>query len=222
MMRTTSNTSSQVFQLSDLYIHIKDKIKKRLREFEEIWKNSDDKKLFEELVFCLLTPQTKALDCDRAVKILKENGLLLQGKKNEISKSINFIRFKNHKAEYIVESRQLFFKDGKSNLREFLNSIKDEKKLREELVKKIKGFGLKEASHFLRNIGLSKNLAIIDRHILKCALKYKIIKKIPKTISKKTYLKIEKKLIDFSQKINISINELDFLFWYDSNKYFFK
>lgn len=221
MMRTSS-ISSQDFPLFNLYNSIKDKIEKRLKEFEEIWESGSDEKLFEELVFCLLTPQTKALDCDKAVKILKENNLLFLGKKEKISKKINFIRFKNHKAEYIVLAREFFFKNGKGFLRDFLNSFDDEKILREELVKKIKGLGLKEASHFLRNIGISKNLVIVDRHILRCALKYKIIKKIPKTISKKIYYEIEEKILNFSKKINIPPNQLDFLFWYDSNNYFFK
>ncbi|MEJ5165694.1 MAG: N-glycosylase/DNA lyase [Thermoanaerobaculia bacterium] len=218
----TSNTSSRVCHLFNLYNSIKDKIESRLGEFEEIWEKGDDKRLFEELVFCLLTPQTKALDCARAVNLLKEKNLLFYGREEAISKTINFIRFKNHKADYIVRARELFFKDGKGSLGNFLNSFEDEKKLREELVKKIKGLGLKEASHFLRNIGRSENLIIIDRHILKCALRYKIIRKIPKNISKKNYLEMEKKILKFSRKYNIPPNHLDFLFWYDSNGYFFK
>lgn len=221
MMRTSS-ISSQVCHLFNLYKEIKDKIEIRLQEFKKIWEEGKDKELFEELVFCLLTPQTKALECDRAVKILKEKKLLFGGKKEEISKAINFIRFKNHKAEYIVKAREFFFKKNKGFLREFLNSTEDEKKIREELVSKIKGLGLKEASHFLRNIGRSQNLVIIDRHILRCALKYKIIKKIPENISKKVYLDMEKKILKFSRKYRIPPNHLDFLFWYDSNKYFFK
>lgn len=221
MMRT-SNTSSQVCHLFNLYNSIRDKIEKRLEEFKEIWNKGDEKKIFEELVFCLLTPQTKALDCARAVNLLKEKNLLFYGKKEEISKVINFIRFKNHKAEYIVRARGIFFKNGKGSLGQFLNSFEDEKTLREELVKKIKGLGLKEASHFLRNIGRSENLIIIDRHILRCALKYKIIRKIPKNLSRKNYLKMEEKILKFSRKYNIPPNHLDFLFWYDSNGYFFK
>lgn len=218
----TSNILSQESHLFKLYEQIKGKIEKRLSEFEEIYKNGDDEKFFEELVFCILTPQTKALNCHRALKILKESNLLLKGNKDEISKKINFIRFKNHKADYIVNARKIFFKDGKGNLKKFLSSIEDEKELREELVKNVKGIGLKEASHFLRNIGISKNLVIVDRHILRCAFKYKIIKKIPKTITKKIYLRIENKILKFSRKIGIPPNHLDFLFWYDSNNYFFK
>ncbi len=220
-MMKISNISYLVSHLFKIYISIKDKIEERLKEFEKIGKG-DDKKLFEELVFCLLTPQTKALTCQRAVEGLKELGLLFKGKREEISKVINYIRFKNNKAKYIVNAREKFFKDGIPSLKKYLNSIKDEKKLREKLVKEIMGLGLKEASHFLRNIGKSQELAIIDRHILKCALKYKIIKKIPKTINKENYFKIEKKLLKFSKKIGIPLNHLDFLFWYIEKGYFFK
>lgn len=216
------NMSCQVCHLFKTYKKIKKKIEKRLKEFKEISKKADVEKLFEELVFCILTPQTKAVDCARAVENLKGKNLIFKGSEEEISKEINFIRFKNKKAKYIVNAREIFFKNGKNNLINFLNSYKDEKILREELVKKIKGFGLKEASHFLRNIGRAKNLVIIDRHILRTAFKYGIIKKIPENLNKKNYYEIENKILEFSKKIKIPPNHLDLLFWYDSKKYFFK
>jgi len=47
-------------------------------------------------------------------------------------------------------------------------------KLRDILVRNIEGYGLKEASHFLRNIGLL-NVSIIDRHILRFLLNNKLL-----------------------------------------------
>ena len=52
------------------------------------------------------------------------------------------------------------------DLRELLEKNYTEKKLRRELMKIVKGFGPKQASHFLRNIGYAKNLAVLDRHII--------------------------------------------------------
>src|SRR3989344_4057073 len=76
----------------------------------------------------------------------------------------------------------------------------------------IKGIGLKESSHYLRNIGY-RNLAILDRHILKNLLEYKVINEIPKTLTKKKYYEIESRFKGFSRQINISMDELDLLFW---------
>ncbi len=83
---------------------------------------------------------------------------------------------------------------------------------RELIVKHVKGLGYKEASHFLRNIGF-RNLAILDRHILKNLQKLKVIHKIPSNLNKKNYLLIEKKFYNFSKKIKIHMDELDLLFW---------
>ena len=93
---------------------------------------------------------------------------------------------------------------------------------REWFVKNVKGLGYKEASHFLRNIGLGKNFAILDVHILKNLKRYKVIKKIPPSISKKTYIKIEESVREFSGRINIPLEELDLLFWSHETGVIFK
>jgi N-glycosylase/DNA lyase len=90
--------------------------------------------------------------------------------------------------------------------------IEKNKRTREWLIKNVKGIGYKESSHFLRNIGY-KNLAILDRHILRNLEKFKVINKIPKTLNKKQYLSIEDKFYNFSKKIKIPMDELDLLFW---------
>jgi N-glycosylase/DNA lyase len=86
-------------------------------------------------------------------------------------------------------------------------------KTRTWLVENVKGIGYKEASHFLRNIGFGKDLAILDIHILKNLKKYGVTKDIPKTLTKIKYFEIENKLKIFSEKIRIPMSHLDLLFW---------
>src|SRR5206468_12141266 len=88
----------------------------------------------------------------------------------------------------------------------------DVKKLREEVLNLIPGLGLKESSHFLRNIGV-QGLAILDRHILKHLKAHKVIGRIPKSLTPKRYFAIEKKWLKFSKEVGISMDELDLLFW---------
>jgi len=73
--------------------------------------------------------------------------------------------------------------------------------------------GYKEASHFLRNIGLGKDMAILDRHILKNLKAFGVINDIPRALSRKKYLEIEEKMRKFSHEIGIPISHLDLLFW---------
>ena len=63
--------------------------------------------------------------------------------------------------------------------------------LRNELAKEVKGYGLKEASHFLRNIGFGQKIAILDRHIMRVMDKLSILPEgmTPKTsLTKNNYL----------------------------------
>lgn len=198
----------------------KKEIKNRLKDFENNYKK-DDKHIFSELCFCILTPQAEAVECDKAIKELKKTGLLFNGTSKAISPYIKAARFLNKKSEFIVNARELFKKNGCFSIKGRIDK-KDIFKTREWLVKNVKGIGYKEASHFLRNIGFGKNLAILDVHILKNLKKYGIIKEIPASLTKNEYLKIENKLKKFCEKIRIPMDELDLLLWSRETGFVFK
>lgn len=204
------------------YEEKKGRIRERLLNFKNVW-NKPDEEIFTEMCFCLLTPQTKARAADMAIKYLVKTGILFSGNKNQIYRILNSygIRFPENKANYILEAREFFKKNGKIDIKNKLEngSVFDK---REWLVNIIKGFGLKEASHFLRNIGLGFDLAILDRHIIKNLLRYDVIDEIPKSLTKKQYLMIEEKMKMFSKKIDISLAELDLLFWSEETGEIFK
>ena len=198
----------------------KKSIKNRLRDFEDSYKK-DDKHVFSELCFCLLTPQANAVKCGKAIEELIKTGLLFNGQSKEISPYLIGTRFLNKKAEFIVNARSLFKKNGCFRIKDRIDE-KDILKTREWLVENIKGIGYKEASHFLRNIGFGRDLAILDVHILKNLKAYRVIKEIPKSLTKKEYLRIESKLRDFCDKIKIPMDELDLLFWSKETGFIFK
>ena len=183
----------------------KHQIKNRLREFKNINKGSG-KEIFAELCFCLLTPQSNARHCDKAIQELKNKDLLFKGCARAIRSVLKGkSRFHNKKAGYIVNARQIFDKN--------IFDIKDVKRIRENLVMSIKGIGYKEASHFLRNVGLGRDIAILDRHILKNLKNYGVIDKIPDSFVRASYLNIEDKARKFAKKVRIPLEELDLLFW---------
>lgn len=191
-------------------------IRNRLKDFKKVSKNN--KSLFSELCFCLLTPQSKAKICDKAIQNLVKTNFLFEGNEKEVKKHLVGVRFGNNKSKYIVEARELFSKNFVKKLKDFSNPLE----LRFWLVNNVKGIGFKEASHFMRNIGIYEDVTILDRHILKNLDKYNVIDEVPKNLSKNKYLEIEEKMKKFADKINIPIEELDLLFWSEETGEVFK
>jgi len=198
----------------------KEEIKNRLKYFEDNYKKGD-RHVFSELCFCILTPQAEAIECDKAIKELERTGLLFNGSPKAISPYLRAARFLNKKAEFIVKARDLFKKNGCFSLKDCIDE-KDIFKTRGWLVRNVKGIGYKEASHFLRNIGFGKDLAILDVHILKNLKGCGVIDKIPRSLTKKEYLKTEEKMKKFCRKIRVPMAELDLLFWSKETGFIFK
>jgi N-glycosylase/DNA lyase len=207
-------------ELLRYYQRKKKEIKNRLNDFRRNYKK-DGRHIFSELCFCLLTPQAEAVECDKAIKELKKTGLLFNGQPKDISPYLKAARFLNKKSEFIVNARRLFKKNGCFCIKEHIDG-KDVFRTREWLVENIKGMGYKEASHFLRNIGLGKDLAILDIHILRNLKDYRVIKKLPRSLSKKGYLNIEEKVKGFCKEIKIPMDELDLLLWSRETGFVFK
>ncbi len=182
-------------------------IESRLDEFRQIRERGDADEVFVELVFCLLTPQSKARVCWDAVQNLLEKNLLLDGTSDQISGELHGVRFKYRKAEYIVKAR-----DVRDQLAE-ISRFDDVYDAREWLVQNVLGIGYKEASHFLRNIGYGESLAILDRHILKNLKLLGVVEEIPKSLLRKTYLEIEKGMRALADEIKIPMSQLDLVMW---------
>src|SRR3989339_520191 len=176
-------------------------IRKRLGSFA---KPKSDKALFVELCFCLCTPQSNA---KRVATIINENNhvKLFNAGLDELRQMLRSnARFHNNKARYIVNARAYF--------PEIKNLPKHTIKAREFLVKNIKGFGLKESSHFLRNIGY-RDLCIIDRHVVNMMHDLNFLKNKKMPSSHKQYFEMEQKIKDFAKSMNIDVDELDLLLW---------
>lgn len=199
----------------------KGEIKKRLEDFRNV-KELSNEKIFAELAFCLCTPQSKATTCWNAITNLVKNNLLYSGNQQQIKPFLNAVRFNENKSKYIVEARKLFLDGPKVNLKNLIGSFQTPQDLREWLVENVKGFGHKEASHFLRNIGLGNGLAILDVHILRNLQKYNVIDEMPKALNKKKYLEIENKMVKFAENIGIPVDELDLLLWSEETGFIFK
>jgi len=209
-------------QLKRLYRLKKKDIIARLEEFRTVWAAHGDEEVFTELAFCILTPLSRALPCWDAIKKLRKCDLLFHGTVEQTKPYLNCARFKNKKARYLIEARKLFSTDGKISIKSRLRSFDNIHACRDWLAQNIHGLGYKEASHFLRNIGLGENFAILDRHILRNLVMTGIVAEIPNSMSRKNYLEIERKMIGFADRIHIPVSHLDLLFWYKETGEIFK
>lgn len=211
------------YEIEKIYKEKQKDIEKRLREFKEIWEKGSNEDIHTELSFCILTPQSKAVNAWKAITTLRENGLLFNGSAEDIVKYLNIVRFKNNKAKYLVALReQMQNEKGEIITKDFFNSITDVKEKREWIVKNIKGMAYKEAGHFLRNVGFGKEIAILDRHILKNLVKLEVIEDVPKSLTPKLYLEIEEKMKAYCKFISIPMDSLDLLLWYKEAGEIFK
>ena len=221
-MKVMRNKIEDTEKIHQIYESIKPEIILRLIEFKELWEKESEEDIFKELVFCLLTPQSKAENAWEAVKNLEKSGLLFNGNVEEIANELKVVRFRFNKARYIVEAREKFIINGMPKIKQQISGFKNIFGARDWLVGDVKGIGYKEASHFSRNIGIGENIAILDRHILKNLKLLGVIDEVPKSLSEKIYFEIEKKMIKFSQKVNIPVSHLDFVLWYKETGKVFK
>lgn len=180
-------------------------INERIQEFERVGQEKEDK-VFSELCFCLLTANFQAEKC---IQIQQDMGRGFEFlPQEELAKKLKEAghRFWPQRAERIVNARSCSLELHNMVMR------KDGKEMRAWIVKNIQGLGMKEASHFLRNIGY-KDLAIIDFHIVDLLEREKLIER-PKTLTPKKYLEIENVLKELAEKTGLNLAELDLYLWY--------
>ncbi len=192
-------------ELLDKYILIKDSIEARLEEFASI----TIEQYFYELCYCFCTPQSKASSA-----MIVQNELERLNFKNSdfdpvdiLFRKENYIRFHRQKSNRLIEMKYRY-----NEIENIILSDMDNYSKRNWLAENLKGIAYKEASHFLRNIGY-RNLAILDRHILKHLVKSELFDEIPNIASRQRYFDVEQKFLQFSEEISIPIDHLDLLFW---------
>ena len=198
-------TSLSLKELKSNYGNQKSNIRNRLKDFS----NVPSSEYFYELVYCLLTPQSSAANADKVINILKDKKFNVRDIDPEpiLRQKDCYIRFHKNKSNYLITVKDQF-----PLIAEQVNGRLTSEEIRLWLVKNVKGLGWKESSHFLRNIG-HRNLAILDRHILRNLVRLGVLRVLPKTLTAKNYLQIEEKFQKFSMSIDIPMDELDLLFW---------
>ena len=190
-------------------------IRKRIAEFREVWRNGSDIRLWEELVFCIFTAGASARMGLRSIEAVRP--LLIDGSAEEMTQALlaaGAHRFPNARPGYVVVTRNYLRQHCDMKLRESLQSFSNPIERRDWLASErgVKGLGYKEASHFLRNIGL-KGYAILDKHVLRCLTDLKVIDSPRPPTTRTRYLALEEKLKHFAREAAIDFDELDLVLW---------
>jgi len=176
---------------------------------------------FREICFCLLTPQSSPFNAELRLIDLEKHGLF-EEKLNEqqvaeiLRSPYSYIRFHNQKAKRLISILK-----KREQIEKVLFSQQSPESERNILLNEIQGFGLKETSHALRNIGRF-GFGILDRHILRALVKWGAIKEIPKSINNKIYFECEDAMRSYAKSVKISIDQLDVFMWAEATGLIFK
>jgi N-glycosylase/DNA lyase len=217
--------SAPAAELLRVYDRIRERIERRLDEFREVWEHGSECRLFLELVFCLLTPASRARSAWEALQKLERKNVLLPGRlpsHQAVSEELNLVRFKNNKATNVLRALSLFCRDGKFSVREKLEGLPSEHAKREWLVSEVRGLGYKEASHFLRNVGFFQNLVILDRHVLRNLHLLGDIREVQSSLGRKRYLELEECVKTCAGELDMPAAHLDMVMWYRETGDIFK
>jgi N-glycosylase/DNA lyase len=206
--------------LQKTYSSIRPAIDAQLSAFAAVWECGDDHALWREMCFCTCTPQTNAHRGWAAASELSESGLLTGGSVAQTAAVLRGcgVRFHNNKAHYIVQNRDNFYPHTKRRLAKML--VRDDPQ--RELYSRVAGWGMKEAAHFMRNIGFGHIACILDRHILRQLVRCGVIPEIPRTLPVSLYHEIDLKMKHLAQKIEIPLAALDLVFWFEETGEIFK
>lgn len=180
---------------------------------------SNISEIFKQAVYCFLTPATKSDSADKTYQYLFENNIFYHATLEQLAQILRekpYIRFHNQKAKRLLQWQ----KEGMYHVQQILN-IPSALEKREYIVQNINGMNYKEATHFLRNTGMSEDLVILDRHIIYFMQKVNLLtSEQDMKILSRNYLLWEQMFINFinskiwQESIGVStIPQADFAIW---------
>lgn len=199
------------------------------------WRDLTEQQIWMELVSCILGSQVSYEHANSALKHLSCSGLLnIQNLIKEPSKFEKKIseelskplydplrrngmgrkyRYPNAKAKQICQTAVKIY-SNKYSLHRLLQESKSDADARRGIMNNCAGIGPKQASLFLRNLGYSSSLAIIDSQVLKFMRKKGIAVNNPGYIRHQSeYFDLERRFLQYAQEVNVNPGDLDMAIW---------
>jgi len=150
------------------------------------WAMLTEDDLWRELVACILGSRVRFEVAHSAVERIEKMGLLCQERRSsrfdEYEQDVldalsgkalagnrankyNWYPFYRIRANQIRRAAERLY-GSRDSVREFLHDASDIREARRRLTSEVSGFGPKQASLFLRNIGYADRVAVLDVHVL--------------------------------------------------------
>lgn len=186
----------------------------------------DDRTLWRQFMICLLSSQVKyELACAAALDI-EDAGILTSSTPETIAADLYAIlarpfwvdgqmrryRFYNTKASQLARSWTIIQAEG--GLGSLVDAFDDDRAARKWLVRHLPGLGFKQASMFLRDIGFSQDLAVLDRHTLDYMALVGLRAPGQRYVQTSSqYLGLEDSLRDHASGLGYSLGHLDRAIW---------
>jgi len=227
-------------QLMAIYKEVPEKIFNYYQKIEKesknwaTWKTLSEQDLWNNLYFCILSSNVTYELAMSAFSHLANEGFLdvnwiitsRQPEEEiyiELSKpqflpikkdgSYRKYRFPKCRADNIVSTTHKI-DELETSLKNILISQKEEVEIRKYLCNIVHGFGLKQTTHYLRNIGYSQNLAIVDTHIIKFLNEVLNPKfELQTKITNNRYLECEEIFRSICENLNLKISIFDVAVW---------
>ncbi|HXG74087.1 MAG TPA: hypothetical protein VNK44_04655 [Candidatus Nitrosotenuis sp.] len=198
------------------------------------WARASEEQLWKELCFCILSGNVAFELAKSVVEVLTERGYLdyrwmREDRKSRIAlfhelDKPNFdprkkngelrkYRYPRKRSAEIVSAAKTIYVDN-SSIKNVLSSSSSDIEARNFFVNQISGLGIKEASHFLRNIGFADSLAIIDVHVLSFLKEFSLVDFDANSLTPQRYLRLEKTLRNFVDYHGLNLAIFDLAVWY--------
>ncbi|NKC17173.1 MAG: hypothetical protein GKR94_34745 [Gammaproteobacteria bacterium] len=197
------------------------------------YEETTESELAYELANCILGSGVRYEISISYASILKEQGMLfydyildsdssakleeaLSAPAESVTENLVYKRYRYPKkgANYIWHSLSRIY-DEFGNIRRLISFYPDPSSLRRALIKICPGIGPKQASHYLKNIGLTNDMAILDRHIMKYleisggeSICYNNVSKIEK------YEEVEERFIELARSFGFPASVVDQALWF--------
>src|SRR5919108_6314482 len=105
-------------KLRSSYTEKRDSIQAQLKEFKDVIEKGDDRRIFEELAFCILTSAVGPKVGQMSLDAIKD--ILMEGSEKDLQKRLEGVHKYPEKANYIAQTREYLRKEFGFKLKDLI------------------------------------------------------------------------------------------------------